>query len=250
MNYDIFSSMVKPFLKKYRYVLFGWLEEQLYILKKYFLGAFFSSDPKDSSPLDVERLNYPVRWDSYFDFDDIYVEVGTGHGELIEHYGKKYPDDLHVGFEITKKYSKKTFNRLKDNDNAIAFKGDAYPLVLGLFKRKSIRGIHILFPDPWHKKRHHKRRPLVDTWFRKAHSRLSGGGYIFFATDWPEYFDFVLDQAHMSNAGDRELFSVDHGEYVPDEWGFIPTHYYKKWNEHKQKSEVKAIQQFRIEFCH
>jgi tRNA (guanine-N7-)-methyltransferase len=56
----------------------------------------------------------------------------------------------------------------------------------------ALAGIHVFFPDPWPKKRHHKRRLIQPSFVRLLASRLDAGGYLHVATDWQEYADHIL----------------------------------------------------------
>src|SRR5690606_400444 len=57
----------------------------------------------------------------------------------------------------------------------------------------TLDGVHIFFPDPWHKKRHHKRRLIQAPFVRLLCSKLKAGAYIHVATDWQEYAEWVLE---------------------------------------------------------
>src|SRR5687768_5301768 len=57
----------------------------------------------------------------------------------------------------------------------------------------SLAGVHVFFPDPWPKKRHHKRRLLQPPFARLLASRLKPGGYVHAATDWEEYANQILE---------------------------------------------------------
>jgi tRNA (guanine-N7-)-methyltransferase len=57
----------------------------------------------------------------------------------------------------------------------------------------SLAGVHIFFPDPWHKKRHHKRRLIQPPLVAKLAQRLAPGGYLHCATDWQPYAEQMLD---------------------------------------------------------
>ncbi len=56
-----------------------------------------------------------------------------------------------------------------------------------------LAGIHTFYPDPWHKKRHHKRRPIQAPFIAKLLPKLKTGGYIHLATDWEEYAQQMLE---------------------------------------------------------
>jgi len=67
-------------------------------------------------------------------------------------------------------------------------------------------GIHIFFPDPWHKKRHHKRRLIQPAFAELLASRLKTGGYLHLATDWQDYAEQMLAvlaaNPHLRNSSD------------------------------------------------
>lgn len=216
----------KIFIKKYSYLTRERLLKNILLLRlrlKSILIRDHSSLKLDI--LNVEALPYPVRWEQVCLYKKLFVEIGSGHGELLQSLASKYDSDLFIGFEISKQFAVRTFKRVKDLKNAFIFKGEGYSNVLNLFKTESIDGIYILFPDPWHKKRHQKRRPLQKDWFKNCYLKLKEGGFIFFATDWEEYYQFVADQLN----GLDQLYRIEYGSYKPEDQELPETHYYKKW---------------------
>lgn len=190
------------------------------------------------SVTDYYLLPHPVNWRKLFPYKNLYVEIGTGHGEMIEFLSKRTKEDLYVGFEITKKYSQKTARRIADIKNGYVFCTEAYSAILNLFSKNSISGVYVLFPDPWHKKRHHKRRPLTAEWLEKIGKKISAGGFILFATDWEEYYDYVLEQFKVVD----EIYTIEVGAYLPKELGLTETHYYLKWlKQGKDFRYIRAI---------
>jgi tRNA (guanine-N7-)-methyltransferase len=69
---------------------------------------------------------------------------------------------------------------------------DAFEVLTHMLAPASLAGIHIFFPDPWHKKRHHKRRLIQTPLVSLLASRLAPGGYIHLATDWQDYAEQML----------------------------------------------------------
>lgn len=177
------------------------------------------------SPLNLYDLPFPTKWEQFKPYKKLYAEIGTGHGELIAHLAKKYPNNMYVGFEITKQFAKKTFKKIAGMDNAFAYKGQAYYEIPRIFGKNTLDGINILFPDPWHKKRHHKRRPINQDFFREVYKNLKTSGEIFVATDWEEYFDYISENANLVT----DWYKVEKGIYTPKTFDFPVTHYYKKW---------------------
>ena len=73
----------------------------------------------------------------------------------------------------------------------------------------SLDGVHIFFPDPWHKKRHHKRRLIQGEFIRRLCRKLKVGAYLHVATDWQEYAEWVLEvlQAEPALANTAEKYA-------------------------------------------
>ncbi|WKZ31215.1 MAG: tRNA (guanosine(46)-N7)-methyltransferase TrmB [Candidatus Dojkabacteria bacterium] len=219
------KKSLKTKVKKIKYQTASKLSENVRQIKKSVKASSYKYAAADLDPLNYEQLPWPFPWEKYMDFDHLYVEIGSGHGEQLQKLATENPGNLYVGFEIFKKFALMSHKKVSGLKNALVFKADAYEAAIKLFTDHSLAGVYILFPDPWHKKRHHKRRPLVASWFEQISTKLADGGFIIFATDWEEYFDFVLDQANKVS----EIFEVTSGVYRPEEWGFAQTHYYKKW---------------------
>jgi len=70
---------------------------------------------------------------------------------------------------------------------------DAVEVLDNMLTPDSLDGVHIFFPDPWHKKRHHKRRLIQDAFVAKLVGRLKIGGYLHCATDWGPYAEQIRD---------------------------------------------------------
>ena len=185
----------------------------------------FRYEKFSKNPFGLKALPYPVKWDKLQPYEKLFVEIGTGHGELISHLSSSFPNRLFIGFEIISKFAKMSSKRVENRQNALVFKAEAYGEIPLLFSNNSIDCINILFPDPWHKKRHHKRRPINANFFNNVKSRLKLGGTIFVATDWEEYFEYICDEASKVS----DLYAIEKGIYTPEKFGFPVTHYYKKW---------------------
>lgn len=218
---------LKAEVKKRLYMRRKKRERRTYLASKKALAEGFKYDGLDLSYLDLEKLPYPTKWGDLAAHEKLYCEIGTGHGELIAHLSQNNPKDMFIGFEISKRYARVSNNKVKDNKQAMIFHGDAYEKTINLFQDVSLDGIYVLFPDPWHKKRHHKRRPLISSWFVEVSKKLKKGAFIMFATDWDEYYSFV--EKELEDLGD--LYEIEKGTYNPEQQGLVATHYYKKWVE-------------------
>lgn len=230
-------------IKKYNYLVRKFVTDYYHRYKKRKLSKKISNHALlDLRPLSLNKLPWPVRWDEVLNHNRLVVEIGCGHGELLEFLANKNDKGLHLGFEITKTYTQKTANKVRGLENAFIFMGDGYSSALNLFTDKTIDQIYILFPDPWHKKKHHKRRPITSDWFRAVFDRLKDGGEIYFASDWVEYYKFVLDEAEKV----ADSYKIDFGTYNPKDAGLVPTHYYKKWLEMGREFDYVSLKKKRV----
>ena len=76
--------------------------------------------------------------------------------------------------------------------NVRVIRHDAVEVVGTMIAPRSLAGIHVYFPDPWPKKRHHKRRLMTPRFVRELALRLAPGGYLHVATDWEDYAQEML----------------------------------------------------------
>lgn len=88
---------------------------------------------------------------------------------------------------------------------------DAVEVVRNMLAPESVAGVHIYFPDPWQKKRHHKRRLIAQPFIGLLASRIARGGYLHCATDWQEYAEQML---HVLSH-ETQLVNA-HAGYAPD----------------------------------
>jgi tRNA (guanine-N7-)-methyltransferase len=122
------------------------------------------------------------------------VEVGSGMGETTARIAQENPDTDYLAIEV---HAPGVGSLLKQLDEAAlanvrVIQHDAVEVLRDMVAPRSLAGIHVFFPDPWPKKRHHKRRLVQEDFARLAAGRLAPGGYIHVATDWEEYAEHVL----------------------------------------------------------
>jgi tRNA (guanine-N7-)-methyltransferase len=119
------------------------------------------------------------------------VEVGSGKGLFLESAAVANPAHDFLGIEIATKYARFAAARLAKRNllNAIIVHGDAQRLMKELFPASSLAAVHVYFPDPWWKKRHHKRRVLNESFVQNVVRALVPGGTLHYWTDVSERFD-------------------------------------------------------------
>lgn len=117
------------------------------------------------------------------------LEIGFGMGEALAELAQTHPERDFLGIEV---HTPGVGNLLKLLDangltNVRVISHDAVEVLTHMIPPASFDGVHIFFPDPWPKKRHHKRRLIQPAFVHLLASRIRPGGYLHLATDWVEY---------------------------------------------------------------
>jgi tRNA (guanine-N7-)-methyltransferase len=148
------------------------------LLPKY--GLPFSSKP--ISPLQVFGRNAPL-----------VLEIGSGMGETTVEIAKAYPDADFIAVEVHGPGVGSLLNRVAAAQlpNVRVVRHDAHDVLEHMIDDGALAAIHLFFPDPWPKKRHHKRRMVQPAFAALAAKKLRAGGILHAATDWPDYADQI-----------------------------------------------------------
>lgn len=122
------------------------------------------------------------------------LEIGFGMGSATAEIAAANPDRDYLGVEV---HTPGVGNLLKLVEaraltNVRIIQHDAVEVLADMIADASLDGVHLFFPDPWPKKRHHKRRLLQPEFVRLLCAKLKPGGYLHFATDWEEYAQWAL----------------------------------------------------------
>jgi tRNA (guanine-N7-)-methyltransferase len=123
------------------------------------------------------------------------VEVGSGKGLFLQSAATAMPAQNFLGIEIATKYARFAAARLAKHSisNAVVVHGDAQRVFGELLPVNSLAAVHVYFPDPWWKKRHHKRRVMNERFVQQIERSLAAGGTLHFWTDVRERFDAALE---------------------------------------------------------
>jgi len=123
------------------------------------------------------------------------VEIGFGMGDSLRQMARDNPDMNFLGIEVHRPGIGKLLHGIAEDqlENLRIVCHDAIEVLRDGLGASSIDRILILFPDPWHKKRHHKRRLIQPDFARLLTSRLRPGGELHLATDWEPYAEHMLE---------------------------------------------------------
>ena len=125
----------------------------------------------------------------------VILEIGFGMGEATAHIAKVRPNDHFLCCEVHEAGVGALLKRIGELDiqNIRILQHDAVEVIDNMLPLASLDGVHIFFPDPWHKSRHHKRRLIQSPLIAKLAARLKPGAYLHCATDWEPYAIQILE---------------------------------------------------------
>jgi len=123
------------------------------------------------------------------------VEIGSGHGETLTTAAAARPDMDFLGFEVFEASVAATLGKIAaaGEENVRLIAADAIGGLTHLIDDHSIAEIWVFFPDPWQKKRHHKRRLVSPAFADLAQRKLAPGGVLRLATDWDSYAEAMTE---------------------------------------------------------
>jgi tRNA (guanine-N7-)-methyltransferase len=123
------------------------------------------------------------------------LEIGFGMGEATAHIAGVRPSDNFLCCEVHEPGVGALLKRIGEHDlhNIRIVQHDAVEVLQHMLTPACLDGVHIFFPDPWHKKKHNKRRLIQPAFVAQLVERLKPGGYIHCATDWQPYAEQMLE---------------------------------------------------------
>lgn len=162
----------------------------------------------------IEPSEQPITSASYFSCEQpLTIEIGFGMGESLLAMAAAHPERNFLGIEVHGPGIGAVLAGIEKNSlkNLRVMQHDAVDILEKQIAPASVDTFQVFFPDPWHKKRHHKRRLIQPDFVRLLVSRLKMGGHLHLATDWAPYAEQMMDvlsaEATLSN-------TVSAGAYV------------------------------------
>jgi len=123
------------------------------------------------------------------------LEIGFGMGDATATIAQGLPDTDFIGVEVHTPGVGALLKRIGEMGlaNLRLIQHDAVEVLEQMIEPASLAGVHVFFPDPWHKKKHNKRRLIQADFVRLLASRLKSGAYLHCATDWQPYAEQMLE---------------------------------------------------------
>jgi len=136
------------------------------------------------------------------------VEIGFGMGGATADIAQARPDTDYLGVEVHGPGVGSLLKLVEERQlgNVRVIQHDAVEVFTHMLASASLDGVHVFFPDPWHKKRHNKRRLIQPPFVALLASRIKPGGYLHLATDWEDYaiqmLEVLSQEATLENTAD------------------------------------------------
>jgi tRNA (guanine-N7-)-methyltransferase len=158
---------------------------------------------------------------------EIHFEIGFGNGEHLYGMAEQSPKALFIGCEPFVKGVSQALGVIEAQglDNVLIYMEDAREL-LDAMPNASIDYLYVLFPDPWPKARHHKRRIINQEFLQLAHAKLKPTGALVAASDHEDYAEWILD--HVAQSGLYAVKSINKVDWQQQPADWVPTKYEAK----------------------
>lgn len=131
----------------------------------------------------------------------VYLEIGFGNGESLAEMARRHPERNYLGVEVHRPGVGHLLLKLEEYEcrNVRVIRHDAVEVLARMIPPTSLAGVYLFFPDPWHKKRHHKRRILNPALLDSLARVLRPGGFLHAATDWEDYAAQMMEVLSADN---------------------------------------------------
>jgi tRNA (guanine-N7-)-methyltransferase len=183
--------------------------------------------------VDADSLPRPIVWRDLFGNEHpVELEIGMGKGTFLTEQAKARPEVNFFGIEWANWFWRYASDRLRRNGctNARAVRAEALFFLREHVSDASLAVLHVYFPDPWPKKRHHKRRLIQEPFMLQAKRVLTPGGRLQIVTDHRGYFEENIEPAINAAAAAGWLKIVDYNRPgSAGEGEFVGTNFERKY---------------------
>jgi len=167
----------------------------------------------------IDEGKYQLDLEILFGNDQpVIMEIGFGNGDATWQMALAHPEENYLGVEVHRPGVGHLLLKLEENGigNVRIACEDAVELIHQRIPRGSLAGVRIYFPDPWPKKRHHKRRIIQAPFIGLLAEKMQAGGILHMATDWEQYAEYMLEVMH--NSRDFKNLAPDGKSCPKPEW--------------------------------
>lgn len=144
----------------------------------------------------------------------VVFEIGFGNGASLIEMAMQQPESDFIGVEVHRPGVGQLLKAIEENrlTNVRVACTDAVELLKKQISDNALQRVQLYFPDPWHKKRHHKRRIIQPAFVTVLSQKIVSGGFLHMATDWQDYAEQMLQDL---SASDTFINSSASGDFIP-----------------------------------
>ena len=197
------SLAVKKSIKSYVKREGRLTKSQLYGLDNYWIKYGIEYSPK--------KINFEEIFESY---RPLILDIGFGSGESTINHAISHPENNYLAVEVHRPGIGRLLNKIEENTltNIKIIKHDVIDILNEQIPDYSLTQIFIFFPDPWPKKRHHKRRLINKELIKIIKKKLVMHGRLHIATDWEDYANYIME---IGNADSELINLAGYNNYSP-----------------------------------
>jgi len=149
----------------------------------------------------------------------VHLEIGFGMGDSLIEMASSSPDINFLGIEVHTPGVGRILQRIEEQQltNLRIFHADAIEILEQQIPLESLSAVYLYFPDPWHKRRHNKRRIVSKQFIQLVYSRLQNDGIFHMATDWQDYAVHMLNELTQTIKENPSLNLINQspsGDYI------------------------------------
>ncbi|MFV1982241.1 MAG: tRNA (guanosine(46)-N7)-methyltransferase TrmB [Thiohalomonadales bacterium] len=143
-----------------------------------------------------------------------FLDIGFGTGTSMVHMAALNPENDYIGVEVHRPGVGSLLLQIEKNNysNVRVICFDVMDVLHNMIPDESLSGAFLFFPDPWHKRKHHKRRLVQENFIQLLHKKLVPGGFFHMATDWKHYAVHMMKEMSLANGFENKIGANEYSE--------------------------------------